>query len=240
MIPSTSCQTYVSSRSDGRKPLGGCGAAPWLGRWLILAGLALGSQDLIAWDGARMLSAASAFGPRTVAVAAQLQQVIAHASTQDVASRLSAVNDFFNRHIEFRTDQEVWGEDDFWASPLQALAKGRGDCEDYAIAKFASLVAAGTPAARLRLVYVRVRRVGGIQAHMVLAYYASAHAEPVILDNLVSRVETASKRPDLTPVFSFNGEGLWQGVGERTAGNPLERLSRWRDVLGKMRAQGFL
>lgn len=78
------------------------------------------------------------------------------------------------------------------------------------------------------------------QAHRVLAYYASPNAEPLILDNLVSRVATGSQRPDLTPVFSFNGEGLWQGVGERTAGNPLERLSRWRDVLVKMSAQGFL
>ena len=212
----------------------------WLSRLLILAGLASGSQNVIAWEAGRMLDAASELGPRAVAAAAQLQGVIEHASTQDAAARLTAVNDFFNRHIEFHTDQEVWGQQDFWASPLQALAKGRGDCEDYAIAKYASLLAAGTPAARLRLVYVRVRRAGSTQAHMVLAYYARPNAEPLILDNLVPGVETASKRPDLTPVFSFNGEGLWQGVGARTAGNPLERLSRWRDVLEKMRAEGFL
>lgn len=187
-----------------------------------------------------MLGAASGLGPRAVEAAGQLQRVIERASTQDEAVRLAALNDFFNRHIEFHSDQEVWGQEDFWASPLQALAKGRGDCEDYAIAKYAGLLAAGTPAMRLRLVYVRVQGVGSTQAHMVLAYYASPNAEPLILDNLVPGVEWASKRPDLTPVFSFNGEGLWQGVGARTAGNPLERLSRWRDVLGKMRAEGFL
>ena len=45
--------------------------------------------------------------------------------------------------------------DDYWASPLETLDKGRGDCEDYAIAKYFSLLAAGVPVARLRLVYVR-------------------------------------------------------------------------------------
>jgi len=40
----------------------------------------------------------------------------------------------------------------------------------------------------------------------------------------------ASQRPDLTPVFSFNDEGLWQGTGDAPAGDPLVRLSRWREV----------
>jgi hypothetical protein len=44
----------------------------------------------------------------------------------------------------------------------------------------------------------------------------------------------------LQPVFSFNSEGLWQGVGGQSAGDPLARLSRWREVLAKARAEGFL
>jgi predicted transglutaminase-like cysteine proteinase len=111
------------------------------------------------------------------------------------------------------------------------------------IAKFFSLVALGMPVHKLRLVYVRAQ-LGGpggpVQAHMVLAYYASPGAEPLILDNLVGEVRTASRRPDLAPVFSFNSEGLWQGVGSQTAGDPTARLSRWREVLAKARAEGFL
>jgi predicted transglutaminase-like cysteine proteinase len=98
------------------------------------------------------------------------------------------------------------------------------------------------PAAKLRLVYVRAA-IGGsgglVQAHMVLAYYAQPAAEPLILDNLVGEVRPASRRPDLTPVFSFNSEGLWQGVGPTRAGDPVARLSRWREVLAKARAEGF-
>jgi predicted transglutaminase-like cysteine proteinase len=161
----------------------------------------------------------------------------------DDRTRLGAINQFFNRRILFRDDIEAWGQIDYWASPLEAMQKGEGDCEDYAIAKYFSLLAAGTPMERLRMVYVRAQLGapgGPTQAHMVLAYYASPDAEPLILDNLVNDVRPASKRPDLTPVFSFNSEGLWEGVGGRRAGEPVSRLSRWREVLIKAREQGFL
>lgn len=72
-----------------------------------------------------------------------------------------------------------------------------------------------------------------VQAHMVLAYHAQPHAEPVILDNLISELRPASRRPDLTPVFSFNGDGLWQGVGDTTAGDPLAR------AVGQGQGRGF-
>ena len=158
-------------------------------------------------------------------------------------ARLATINGFFNRRILFRDDIEAWGQIDYWASPLEAMQKGEGDCEDYAISKYFSLLAAGTPLERLRMVYVRAQLGapgGPTQAHMVLAYYASPDAEPLILDNLVNDVRPASRRPDLTPVFSFNSEGLWEGVGGRRAGEPVSRLSRWREVLIKAREQGFL
>ena len=98
------------------------------------------------------------------------------------------------------------------------------------------------PAQRLRLVYVRaaIGGSGGVtQAHMVLAYYPAPDAEPLILDNLIGDIRPARSRPDLAPVFSFNSEGLWQGVGGLSAGDPTARLSRWREILGKARAEGF-
>lgn len=154
--------------------------------------------------------------------------------------KLKAVNLFFNRHMRFNSDQAVWGVPDYWATPLESLDKRAGDCEDYAIAKYASLVAMGVPTARLRMVYVRARLNGQSLAHMVLAYYAEPGAEPLILDNLRPELLPASQRRDLTPVFSFNTEGLWQGVGQQTAGNPLVRLSIWRELVAKLKAEGFL
>jgi predicted transglutaminase-like cysteine proteinase len=159
----------------------------------------------------------------------------------DPAAQLRAINQFFNRHIEFATDEQAWGQVDYWASPLESLQRRRGDCEDYAIAKYFSLLAAGMPVARLRLVYVRAQLDDGpAQAHMVLAYYPGAGGETLILDNLVDEVLPASRRSDLVPVFSFNSDGLWQGVGTVGAGDPLLRLTRWRELLAKVRAEGFL
>lgn len=189
-----------------------------------------------------MLSAARTRGPQAVAGTEALQALLLRAAAQDDKEKVRLVNDFFNRRVAFQEDMAVWGVEDYWASPLETLAKGRGDCEDYAIAKYFSLAAAGVPVVKLRLVYVQARLGGPSgpqQAHLVLAYYGTPAGDPLILDNLLADVRPASNRPDLTPVFSFNGDGLWQGVGAQSAGDPVARLSRWRDVLGKARAEGF-
>lgn len=195
-----------------------------------------------AWDTDAMLRAAQAQGPQALAGAKALQSLLSGLTGQDEGAKLIALNQFFNRRIVFTPDNEAWGQADYWASPLEVLAKGRGDCEDYVIAKYFGLLAAGVPTAKLRLVYVRAT-VGGpggeVFAHMVLAHYAAPGAEPLILDNLIGEMRPASRRPDLEPVFSFNGEGLWQGVGVQPAGDPVTRLSRWREVLAKARAEGF-
>lgn len=208
---------------------------------LVVLLLGLGMLPSAAWDDDRMASAAQRLGPLAVSGLESLRPALIQAAEMAEEDRLRFINDFFNRRIRFRDDLAVWGQLDYWATPLETLSRGEGDCEDFAIAKYFSLVASGTPVARLRLVYVRAQLRGGgpPQAHMVLAWYATPEAEPLILDNLVGEVRGASRRPDLVPVFSFNGEGLWQGVGAERAGDPLARLSRWRELLAKARAEGF-
>ena len=215
---------------------------PWSAALLAFL-LSVLSVFSAAWDVDRTLAAASKMGPRALAGARALQSLHTDLQTTDETAKLRGVNEFFNRRVLFRDDVDVWGQTDYWATPLEMLDKGAGDCEDYAIAKYFSLLGLGVPVAKLRLVYVRAQ-LGGVggpsQAHMVLAYYESANAEPFILDNLVSEVRPASRRPDLAPVFSFNSEGLWQGVGSQTAsGDPVARLSRWRELLAKAKAEGF-
>jgi predicted transglutaminase-like cysteine proteinase len=214
------------------------GRRVWLAAALLLLSLAPR-----AWDVERMSQAAQRMGPQAVQGVRALQPLLASLAEADDATRLDGVNRFFNRRILFRDDMQIWHVEDYWASPLETLQQGAGDCEDFAIAKYFSLLASGMPASQLRLVYVKLQ-VGGAggpsQAHMVLAYYASAQAEPLILDNLITDIRPASRRPDLTPVFSFNSEGLWQGNGSQRMGDAAERLSPWRDVLRKARAEGFL
>jgi predicted transglutaminase-like cysteine proteinase len=205
-----------------------------------LFGLALLVSTPWALDAARMQRAAERLGPRAVAALPALTALLQSGTGLEEEAQLEPINAFFNRRIVFRDDTEVWGQADYWASPLETLDKGQGDCEDFAIAKYFSLLAQGMPVQRLRLVYVRAQVGGDSVAHMVLAYYARPDAEPLILDNLVTSVRPASRRPDLTPVFSFNSDGLWNGVGSQSAGDPQARLSRWREVLAKARAEGFL
>ena len=211
-------------------------------RCLVAASMLLAALQPRAWDTERMLASAHRLGPQAVAGALSLQSMMQSAVDGEDRAKLQAVNEFFNRRVRSVDDVQLWGEVDHWASPLETLDKGAGDCEDFAIAKYFALLALGVPMNKLRLVYVR-SQMGGpggpVQAHMVLAYYAGAQAEPLILDNLITDLRPASRRPDLAPVFSFNGEGLWQGVSGASAGDPAARLSRWREILVKARAEGF-
>lgn len=209
----------------------------------LLVCLLLATTAPWALDVQRMTVAAQLRGPKAAAGLKALQSVMGAALDAEEDTRVQSINQFFNRRILFRPDSEVWGQADYWASPLEFFEKGEGDCEDYAIAKYFSLLISGVPAQKLRLVYVRAQ-LGGPDgpalAHMVLAYYPKSGAEPLILDNLITEVRPASRRPDLSPVFSFNTDGLWEGTGSQNSGDPVARLSRWRDVIGKVRTEGFL
>lgn len=209
----------------------------------LCAGLVLVALSVHALDPDRILKSASKYGPAAVANAKGLQQVMASLAGRDDLARIKAVNDFYNQRLAYVEDIDNWGQVDYWASPLESLGKGAGDCEDYAIGKYFTLTSLGVPDARLRMVYVRASIPGapnGFIAHMVLAYYPTPDAEPLVLDNLQPVIRRAGERPDLSPVFSFNAEGLWQGVGSiRASGDPLTRLSKWREVLMRARQDGF-
>ena len=162
-------------------------------------------------------------------------------SMVDVRAQLQAVNDFWNVNALGGEDQQIWGETEYWATPLETLGKGEADCEDYVIGKYFSLLHLGVPVEKLRFIYVRAR-VGGVGsgrsiAHMVLGYYETPEAEPLVLDNLLSSMVPASQRNDLTPVFSFNGQGIYvQGAQPAS----VDRINRWRGLQQRMQQEGFL
>lgn len=168
------------------------------------------------------------------------RQLMEESRTLTDPDKLTKVNTFFNRRILFQDDIEVWQQYDYWATPLEFMGRGAGDCEDFSIAKYITLQMLGIGNDKLRLVYVRAKSGSMASiAHMVLGYYPEPTAEPQILDNLISSVRPASQRPDLTPVFSFNGDGLWVGGATASVADPTTRLSRWRDVLERMRQDGL-
>lgn len=155
-----------------------------------------------------------------------LQQLAASAP---VDRQLKLVNSFFNR-VRFINDIKHWGEEDYWATPIEMLATNGADCEDFSIAKYLTLKQLGVPDEQLRITYVKALELN--QAHMVLAWYPTPDADPLILDNLINEIKPASQRPDLEPVYSFNGEGLWlnrMGQSQERIGDP-GRLSHWQEM----------
>ena len=166
------------------------------------------------------------------------QNLLATQKQVSELEKLKVVNQFFNRQMRYQEDIDLWHTVDYWETPIEALWKGAGDCEDYAIAKYFSLRHLGVPSDKLRITYVKALSLN--RAHMVLTYYASPDAVPLVLDSLIEAIKPASQRTDLLPVYAFNAEGVWlPGAKGNKRVSDTKRLSRWQDVLKKMQAEGF-
>lgn len=162
------------------------------------------------------------------------QRLITGSANAGEREKLVLVNNFFNQ-IRYVPDDRHWGQVDYWATPLEVLGSNGADCEDYAISKYLTLLELGVPDEKLRITYVKALTLN--QAHMVLTYYETPDAEPLVLDNLNKQVLGAESRKDLMPIYSFNGTGLWvsKGRGSQSAGSSA-RLSRWQDVKSKLKS----
>lgn len=143
---------------------------------------------------------------------------------------LKQVNNFFNQ-VPYLSDLQHWGREDYWATPAEMLGSFGGDCEDYSVAKYLSLRNSGIPTEKLRITYVRALSQG--VSHMVLAYYPTPDADPLILDNLIGDIRPASQRPDLVPVYGFNDDDLWMSDGKSRQGG-ASNVRLWRDLLEKL------
>jgi predicted transglutaminase-like cysteine proteinase len=160
--------------------------------------------------------------------------MIESSKNESLLNKIKNVNDFFNQ-ITYKTDAAHWKQKDYWATPFEFMGTGAGDCEDYAIAKYFSLVKLGIPDDKLRITYVIYKKTNSRfeQAHMVLTYYHKTGAEPVILDNINRTLQLASKRNDLKPVYSFNASGLWQAKtkGDTRVGD--NNLKSWKNLIDR-------
>jgi len=145
------------------------------------------------------------------------------------AERLQLANGFFNR-ARFTTDAEIWQREDYWATPIEFLIEDAGDCEEFAIAKYFTLTRMGIADSALRVTYVKALTLD--QPHMVLAWYETPAADPLILDNIEPRILPASQRSDLIPVYSFNGSDLWlaRNRREQVRSGDAATLSHWQQL----------
>jgi predicted transglutaminase-like cysteine proteinase len=154
-----------------------------------------------------------------------------------VLEKLISVNMFFNRLV-FVDDSIHWGKEDYWSTPLEFLISNGGDCEDFATAKYFTLLNMQVPDEKMRLIYVKSMTLQ--KPHMVLGYYSVPSADPLVLDSIIDDIQPASKRKDLFPVYSFNGEGLWlakQQSSDRVGGS--DRLSLWEELLKRYQSEAI-
>ena len=179
-------------------------------------------------------SAAQKYGISAKTRLQEWGKLIRESRNRTEAEKLRLVNDFFNR-IHYVSDQEHWGKSDYWATPAEMLASNGGDCEDYAIAKYFTLVDLNVNPDKLKITYVKARINNKTIPHMVLTYYEQPGSVPLVLDSLNRQIKPASQRPDLTPVYAFNGDGLWiiksRNLG-RVGGSSKIRF--WRDMQNRM------
>ncbi len=169
---------------------------------------------------------------------AQWQQLINNSVLINDDEKLQQVNDFFNQ-IRFVDDARHWQKEDYWATPLELLTTNGGDCEDFAIAKYFTLLKLGVNEYKLRMTYVTATHYN--QPHMVLTYFTAPNAVPLVLDNLNRQILPATQRDDLVPIYSFNGSGLWiaeTAGGGKQLGNSAH-LNAWQELTQRLQTEGW-
>jgi predicted transglutaminase-like cysteine proteinase len=125
--------------------------------------------------------------------------------SRDESARVEAINSYVNRRVTFADDHRQYGRADVWSTANTTLSRGRGDCEDYAIAKIQLLRAAGFAERDLYLVVLRdlVRRAD----HAVAVVRTGNRM--VVLDNGTDRILDSDAVSDYRPVLTFAANGAW-------------------------------
>jgi predicted transglutaminase-like cysteine proteinase len=118
-------------------------------------------------------------------------------------ARIGVINRAINLAIEPMSDLAQWGVPDRWSPPLETFATGRGDCEDYAIAKYVALTAAGVAEEDVKLVIIRNTAAG--EDHAVAAARLDGHW--IVLDNRWLALAADADMRDAVPLFVLDGDG---------------------------------
>jgi len=119
--------------------------------------------------------------------------------------RLARANAFVNNQIRFRSDVAATGQRDSWISPDQLFRTATGDCEDYALAKYWLLSAAGVPEEDM---FVMV--VADLIARADHAYLAVRVGEGfVLLDSRTDMILSPEAVDDIVPLITIGASGAY-------------------------------
>lgn len=118
---------------------------------------------------------------------------------------LARVNQWVNREVAYVNDDRNYRQRDFWATAEQTIARGSGDCEDFAILKMQLLRAAGISTDRMKLVLLRDLAANSDHAFLLVQ---TAQGK-VVLDNMTDRLYDGSQPNSVRPVLSFSDNRRW-------------------------------
>jgi len=130
--------------------------------------------------------------------------IVAQGRAHSGLARIGTINRAVNLAIEPMSDMAQWGVPDRWSDPLETFTTGRGDCEDYAIAKYAALTAAGVAAEDVKLVVVR--NTAADEDHAVVA--VRNDGDWIILDNRWLVMVKDAEMPKVIPEFVLDDTGV--------------------------------
>lgn len=135
------------------------------------------------------------------------QQFLDSCKSLSKQKQLDKMNFYLNRLLP-QYDTVTSKKEDYWATPKEFLTKGFGDCEDYAIIKYYSLIKLGFNEKKLFITIVQEKFKG--RMHMVLAYFKEQGKSPLILDNLSFKILPLDKREDLKVSLLINSTGVFK------------------------------
>ena len=161
--------------------------------------------------------------------------VVEYLRARSTPDRMSLVNYFVNASVAYRTDMESLGVEDEWATPEQTWARGWGDCEDSAIAKYKLAQDAGVTSG-LKLAYVLKVDLDRDEwlPHVVLLWYEyEGDRDPWVLD-LSNSLARLSERGDLRVKTTFTEHGAWLQDRDITEPNLPKALALWPAVRDAM------
>ncbi len=121
--------------------------------------------------------------------------------------QLKRINFYLNGLLP-QYDEVIQKLEDNWATPKEFLYIGYGDCEDYAIIKYYSLIKLEFDEKKLFLTIVKEKFRGG--KHMVLSYLVTDGEPPLVLDNLSFKILDLKTREDLEAELFINSTGVYK------------------------------
>jgi predicted transglutaminase-like cysteine proteinase len=156
---------------------------------------------------------------RRAAPAALMQRQLRSANAAPGLSEtdlLARVNQWVNREIVYVGDDRNYRRRDFWATAEQTIARGSGDCEDFAILKMQMLRAAGVDADRMKLVLLRDLAANADHAFLLV----DTDGGKLVLDNVTDRLYDGARPQAVRPILSFSADRRWVHAYRTAAAAP--------------------